>query len=97
MDKKEKMELFQFILDGSVRKMVHCLVAEKEPKEDIVEFLQELQKKYQDVDTPESCVMAATPEKLDAIVGECQDYYERALESNPSIEDSVCKKSYYSH
>ena len=97
LTEKESDELFQFLMEGAVRKLINCMVAEGNTEEEIVHELKRIQKEYKKENTPEGVIMTATEETLRKIVRAGQDYLRRALENNPSIADSVCRKTNYIH
>ena len=97
LTEKESDELFQFLIEGAVRKLINCMVAEGNTEEEIVHELKRIQKEYKKENTPEGVIMTATEETLRKIVRAGQDYLKRALENNPSIADSVCRKTNYIH
>lgn len=92
LTEKESDELFQFLMEGAVRKLINCMVAEGNTEEEIVHELKRIQKEYKKENTPEGVIMTATEETLRKIVRAGQDYLRKALENNPSIADSVCRK-----
>lgn len=97
MSGKEADELFQFLLDGAVRKLIHCMIAEGNTEAEIMKEVEEIQRIYKRENTPKGVLMSASKETLMEFVRVCQDYYEKALKNNPNIADSVCRRTDYIH
>lgn len=43
MTEKEAEELFQFVLNGAVKKMIHCMVAEGNKEDEIIDAVRRIQ------------------------------------------------------
>lgn len=97
MTEKEAEELFQFVLNGAVKKMIHCMVAEGNKEDEIIDAVGRIQEKYKNVYTPKGVLMSYSEETLREFVKACQDHHEKALENNPSIAHSICKRTDYNH